>query len=318
LLLAGCNGGNLSWRKVTNSPAPSHFTWRNSNELWGDGDAVARRKNGAWEALDVCGPYLKSKGAAVNRASVTVGFASDGSVFALCGGNLADGQDLVHFDAGGAGVTLPLPNDGAMALVQLLGDIALVGASRFFKREGGKFTELTAHPFAGPPQAAGLWLQEIYASGATSMWWNGKTWAEVALPLAENGNKLAHPPELRNGTVTLGPSRVQAGIVLPLVTDNPGLKRPVRFAGALPPDAALFVGTPPVGAEESSKVAHFWIGRSGEDDLEYLGNGAFGSGSMYTIGGFGGYPIDEATLLVTSIHGAIGGKISSELWEGGL
>lgn len=324
LLLTGCYTGNFSWKKVKDAPAPGHFTWRNADELWGDGASVAKRTDGEWQALDVCGPYLKSHGFAGNRSSVTVGFAADGSVFALCGANLTDGQDLVRFNAAGDGVPMALPNDGAVALVQLDGDIAVVGASRVFKRDGDHFTELAAHPFEGAPKAAGRSLQEIYATGAahnqetTMQWWNGKAWAEVAIPVAVDANKPTYRPEFRAGTIGLGPWRVEGGVPRPFVTDNPGLKRPVSFLASLPPDAALYYGVPAHGAEQSTNELHLWLARSGDSDLEYLGNGNFSAGSMYSVGGFGGYAIDDSTVLMTSTHGAVGGKISDELWEGGL
>lgn len=58
--------------------------------------------------------------------------------------------------------------------------------------------------------------------------------------------------------------------------------------------------------------------QNGLSDLEYLGNGSFSSGSMYSVGGFGGYAVDDSTVLTSSTHGAVGGKIGTELWEGGL
>lgn len=327
VLSSGCYTSNFEWTKIKESEAPSHFVWRSSSEVWGDGASVVRRKDGTWEALDVCGPYLKSLTYSGNRQSITVGFASDGSVFALCGADLLDGQDLVHFDAAGNGVPMTLPNDGAVRLVQLDGDIALVGASRVFKRETTGFSELTTHPFAGSPIAAGLSLQEIYATGSvvdgpsTARWWNGNVWAEITIPDTANpGEPASQPgaPEHRAGTVGLGPWRVQGGVPTPFVTDNPGVERPVRFMSALPPDAAMYFGTPERAADEATNVVHLWVGRTGEDDLEYLGSGNFNSGSMYTAGGFGGYAVDDSSVLMLSTQGAIGGYSKTELWEGEL
>jgi hypothetical protein len=327
LALPGCYSSNFAWHKVKDSGAPGHFTWRNSDELWGDGVSVARRKNGTWESLDVCGPYLKSHGFSGNRQSITVGFGSDSSVYALCGADLTDGQDLVHFNAAGDGVPMVLPNDGAVHLVQLVGDIALVGQTHLYQRKGNAFTELTAHPFASAPTAAGLSIDEIYATGSpanaapSTQWWNGKVWAEVKVAnTAAPGEPIDQPsaPVLRAGTVGLGPWRVEHGVTRLFVSDNPGLKRPVRFMSALPPDAALYYGTPPHDAENASQVVYLWLARSGASDLEYLGDGPFTSGAMYSAGGFGGYVVDESTVLMSSTHGAIGGFSKTELWEGGL
>lgn len=327
VLLTGCYSSNFSWRKVKNSDAPGHFTWRTDTELWGDGPSVARRRNGAWEALDVCGPYLKSHGFAGNRAVTTVGFGADGSVFALCGGDLTDGQDLVHFNAAGDGVAMVLPNDGAVTLVQLQGDIALMGSSHLYQRKGDAFTEVAAHPFASAPQAAGLSLQEIYATGTgpnaqATKWWNGSSWADVNVPnTARPGEPpdQAFPPILRAGTIGLGPWQVVHGVPKLFVHDNPGVqKRPVRFLAALPPDSALYYGTSAHDSFNASTVLYLWLARSGDSDLEFLGDGPFSSGSMYSVGGFGGYAIDEATVLMSSTHGAVGSKATTELWEGGL
>ncbi len=323
----GCYSSNFSWKKIKDSKAPGHFTWRSGDELWGDGASVARRKAGQWEALDVCGPYLKSHTFAGDRQSIKVGFAADGSVFALCGANLQDGQDLVHFDAAGNGVPMVLPNDGAVGLVQLSGDIALIGATRVFKRDGNTFSELTAHPFGSAVPTAGLSLNEIYAMGSApnaasaTQWWNGKVWAEVIVPnTAKPGEPVDQPqaPEFRADTISLGQWRVQQGVPRLFVTNNPGLKRPVRFLSALPPDAALYVGTPSRDAETSTQVVFLWLARSGDSDLEYLGDGPFTSGSMYSVAGFSGYIVDESTVLMSSTHGAVGGFSKTELWEGGL
>jgi hypothetical protein len=306
LLLTCACANDIAWKTVVELPregaltaaAPTRFAFRNSGELWGYGGSVARRTWTGWDLLDMCG---------ARKAWTTVGFSADGSVWALCGGGVTEGQSLLRYDALGKSSAFALPNDGSLALVQLADDIALLGASKLFFRDGEGWKEGAAHAFA-TPMGAGLSASQVYvlSSGAgitTLTLWNGSSWSAVGeVPQAAD-------LELRDGVVYAGFFRVE-GTSLVNLGDVPGaVGRPLTLFARVPRDAVLFMARPAVSVEVGSESGWLWLGRRGADRIEFVGGAPFHSGTLYGGGGIqASYAIDDGTYLVTIGNALVEGR----------
>jgi hypothetical protein len=305
LVVSGCYQ-DIGWKKIVNGKAfPTHFTWRDSDELWGDGAAVGRRVDGAWELLDVCGDKGKRADGQGPRSGILVGFGPGKEVSALCGLNASEGQDLVHFDAAGHAEARALPNDGSLQLVQLVGDIALIGETQVFARDGAGWKSIATHDPLALQNSAGRTASDLYVATATNvLHFDGHAFTPVFDGLTQTGLVRV---ALRDGQLFADNGfdaffRLDAtgpvDLFKPTVNAKTGVRH-LRPVAILAPDHLVLLGFAAHDMETAGQGGYLWLLGPGDDDATYLGAMPFyAAGGLYQGGnGSFGYAVDEDTYL---------------------
>lgn len=307
--LAGCNR-NFTWEVVSTAEAvhfrPSYFLERSEGEVWAFGSGVARRLDGEWSLLDVCGPHRWHASRPTSpRLSTHVAFRGE-EVWALCGGDLEEGQTLV-IHQGGEGRVTPMPNDGRITFIRLPDGPLLMGSTSLWARDGDSWTAVGSHPFgeARYLHGGGTSRDDFYVGLNPDVdgWqkfrhWNGADWSDV--PLDEIYVDISSV-ELRRGVPMLRHYRLEGGALVDVAEGIPGAaKRPVKPVAFVPPDGVVFLAYDHGHSIELGGTgAYLWFGRAGQEELDYLGEAPFiTSGGLYqpNVGDIP-FAVDRDTLL---------------------